>query len=162
MSDVKDLSEIASIFAVTETAVRNWIAAGLPVVQRGTRGGARERTRISLQAAVAWYFKRNHERLELDRARTRLADEQARRLAMDNRERGRGLGKPAIWKRALKQNFAEMRNDLHSFASDVAPMLDPADINQRKDVLQAAVHRVLNHWADSAYRLADNGDKKRS
>ena len=81
MDEVLDLDEIARLFRVTPQAVHKWVASGLPVKVRGTRGGARRKTRISLRQAAEWYFDRNFERLELDRQRTRLAEEQADKLA---------------------------------------------------------------------------------
>lgn len=75
------LEELAELFSVTEKTVRAWIARGMPVEVAGKRGRNVQKTQISLEKAVRWYFEENFERLELDRQRTRLAEEQADRLA---------------------------------------------------------------------------------
>lgn len=76
-----DLEELASLFGVTEKTIRAWIRSGMPVEVAGKRGRGVQKTQVSLRKAVEWYFTENFERLELDRQRTRLAEEQADRLA---------------------------------------------------------------------------------
>lgn len=107
MSDEKpdklDLDELAGIFRVTEKAVRGWIAAGMPVIERGTQGGDHKKTTLSLRECVEWYFAENFERLELDRARTRLADEQAKKSALENAETRSDLASISV----MSQSFAD-------------------------------------------------------
>lgn len=145
MSDAKDLEEIARIFCVTEKAVRGWIASGMPVLVQGKQGRG-QKTSISLEKAAEWYFHENFERLELDRARTRLADEQSRKVALENAVRTGDLGELSIWQRELEKFFGEMRAAFLAFPIKLAPLLD-GDVNRRKDTLEGAVHDLLNTLA---------------
>ena len=86
MSDTKTTDELAGIFNVTPKTVRAWVDAGMPVLVEGKQGRGRK-TQASLQAAVRWYFQTNFERLELDRARTRLANEQGLKESLANAQR---------------------------------------------------------------------------
>lgn len=118
----------------------------MPVVSKGTQGGARKKTRIALRKAVEWYFHENYERLELDRARTRLADEQSRKVALENAVRTGELGELSIWQRELEKFFGEMRAAFLAFPIKLAPQLD-GDLNRRKDTLERAVHELLTTLA---------------
>src|SRR6185295_927346 len=84
-----ELGTFAALLRVTEKAVRDWIAAGMPVAKQGSRGGGknRDKTKIDLQAAIGWYFRENYERMELERQRSDLAREQARRVSLENEEK---------------------------------------------------------------------------
>lgn len=145
VSDAKSLEDLALLFGVTEKAVRGWIHAGMPVLHQGSQGRGKK-TSISLEKAVEWYFHENFERLELDRARTRLADEQSRKLALENALRTGELGEFSIWQRELEKFFGEMRAALLALPTKLAPQLD-GDINRRKDMLESAVQEFLKALA---------------
>ena len=151
-SDTLSLDEVAGVFRVTEKAVRGWIAAGMPVVTQGKQGRGNATT-ISLRKATEWYFSENYERLELDRARTRLADEQSRKVALDNATRTGELGELSIWQRELEKFFGELRAAFLAFPVKLAPQLD-GDVNQRKDLLErevfALLHSISGHSGDAA------------
>jgi phage terminase Nu1 subunit (DNA packaging protein) len=148
MTDAKDLEEVSRLFCVTEKAVRGWIASGMPVLTLGKQGRG-NKTSISLEKAVEWYFHENYERLELDRARTRLADEQSRKVALENALRTGELGELSIWQRELEKFFGELRAAFLAFPIKLAPQLD-GDVNRRKDTLERAVHELLNALASYA------------
>lgn len=141
-ADVSDLEDIAQLFGVTEKAVRGWIAIGMPIEKRGKRGRGGEKTQISLRAAVEWYFAENFERLELDRQRTRLAEEQADKLALENAERRGELVEISVWQLELESFLSELRAALLALPVKWAQRLD-GDVNQRKDRLESAVHEFL-------------------
>jgi phage terminase Nu1 subunit (DNA packaging protein) len=148
MTDAKDLDEVSRLFCVTEKAVRGWIASGMPVLTLGKQGRG-NKTSISLEKAVEWYFHENYERLELDRARTRLADEQSRKVALENALRTGELGELSVWQRELEKFFGELRAAFLAFPIKLAPQLD-GDVNRRKDTLESAVHELLNSLASYA------------
>lgn len=145
-ADAKDLDEVARLFCVTEKAVRGWLASGMPVLVKGKQGRSGQKTSISLEKAVEWYFHENYERLELDRARTRLADEQSRKVALENAVRTGELGELSVWQRELEKFFGEFRAAFLAFPIKLAPQLD-GDVNRRKDTLESAVHELLNTLA---------------
>ena len=84
MAEQLTVADLAAIFRVTEVSVFQWIKAGMPVAVQGKRGRGGKKTRLDLEACARWYFEANYERLELDRARARLANEQADRAALEN------------------------------------------------------------------------------
>lgn len=117
----------------------------MPVLVKGAQGRGKK-TSIELEKAVEWYFHENFERLELDRARTRLADEQSRKVALENAVRTGDLGELSIWQRELEKFFGEMRAALLALPIKLAPLLD-GDVNRRKDTLERAVHELLKTLA---------------
>lgn len=141
----KSTKEIAEIFSVTTKAVHDWIRAGMPVLEEGSQGAGNE-ARIDLEAATRWYFRDNFERFELDRQRTSLAAEQARRIAIENAVRAGELGELKLWQEELEKHFGEVRAALLALPTKLAPRLD-GDINHRKDRLEAAIHEVLRRFA---------------
>jgi len=162
MPVIIDQDEFAALFQVTEKAVRDWIAQGMPVEKKG-KSGRGHKTTIDLQKAVAWYFSENYERLELDRQRTRHAAEQADKLALENAERRGDLGELSIWQKELEKFLGELRTALLGLPTKVAPRLD-GDINQRRDRLEQAIHEVLrslsayqSEHATPAHAGADQG-----
>lgn len=150
------LEEFSALLHVTEKAVRDWIKAGMPVASKGSRGGGanRDKTQINLKDGIEWYFAENYERLELDRQRTRLASEQAQKLAIENAVRIGEVGEFNVWQRELEQLFSEIRSGFLAFPTKLAPRLD-GDVNQRKDRLEAAVQELLRQLA--AYRPSKTG-----
>lgn len=153
--DALDLDEVAALFSVTEKAVRGWVAAGMPVITKGSQGGSRNKTTISLKEAVEWYFHENYERLELDRARTRLADEQAIKVALENAVRSKDLVVLEVYEREHQKDLSELRSAFLAFPVKLAPVLD-GDVNRRKDTLERAVHELLQRLAHPA----SDGDRE--
>ena len=83
------VTELAAAFHVTEKAIRDWTARGMPLARAGAQGRGR-RAYYDLGACVDWYFGANHQRLNLEAERARLAKEQADKTALDNElRRGR-------------------------------------------------------------------------
>jgi phage terminase Nu1 subunit (DNA packaging protein) len=160
-SDTLTLDEVAGVFRVTEKAVRGWIAAGMPVLTQGKQGRGNA-TSISLRKATEWYFSENYERLELDRARTRLADEQSRKVALENATRTGELGELSIWQRELEKFFGELRAAFLAFPVKLAPQLD-GDVNQRKDLLEREVfgllHSISGHSGGTASQRIPKSDQ---
>lgn len=141
----KSTKEIAEIFSVTTKAVHDWIRAGMPVAVEGGQGAGNE-AQIDLEVAVRWYFRDNFERFELDRQRTRLASEQAQRIAIENAVRAGELGELKLWQEELEKHLGEVRAAMLALPTKLAPRLD-GDINQRKDRLEAGIHEVLRRFA---------------
>lgn len=139
-NDLLDLHEIAAIFCVTEKAVRGWIAVGLPVYQRGTQGGARKRTRISLRVAAEWYFRENFERLELDRERTRVAREQADSTALDNAERRKEIGVLTEMAEFYGQHIDRAQRRLQQIPQSLGQYCD----DKTRPVVTAAAARLID------------------
>jgi len=137
-----DLDELAGIFRVTRKTIQVWVASGMPVAEMGSKGRG-NRTLVNLREAVEWYFGENYERLELDRARTRLADEQSRKIALENATRTGELGELSTWQRELEKFFGELRAAFLAFPVKLAPQLD-GDVNQRKDLLEREVYALLH------------------
>ena len=147
-----DVGEVAGIFRVTEKTVRDWTSQGMPVAQAGGKGRGKK-ARYDLRACVEWYFEDNYERLELDRQRTRLAAEQAQKIAIENAVRTGAVGELDIWQTELEQLLSEIRAALLAMPTKEAPQLG-GDVNQRKDRLEQAVHEILRKLA--AYRPGGN------
>lgn len=151
-----EIGTFAALLRVTEKAVRDWIAAGMPVANQGSRGGGknRDKTLIDLQAAIGWYFRENYERMELERQRSDLAREQARKVALENAERSTVLVRAAPLAKAFADAASSAQAALLSIPTKEAPMLasltDPNAIEQR---LTVAINDALVEL--SAYRIPD-------
>lgn len=124
MRDALSIAEVAAIFRVTEKTVLAWIGAGMPVLERGTQGRGK-RTSISLRAAAIWYFETNYERLELERERTRVAKEQADKLAYENAVRRGNLTELDIMAEELGRLFSVFRSRLLGAGAKLGPLANP-------------------------------------
>lgn len=145
-----DLDQVAAYFNVTEKAVRGWVAAGMPVQSLGTRGGARKKTTIALVDAVIWYFSQNHERLELDRARTRLASEQAEKARMENDLRRADLAEVSVIAMVIDDLVANARTNLLALPRKIAPELEGLNVQQREEAIEHPIKQCLEDL--SSYR----------
>lgn len=143
-----DVSALAGIFRVTEKTIRDWTAQGMPVAKAGGKGRGKKAL-YDLRDAVEWYFDENYERLELDRQRTRLAAEQAQKIAIENAKSEAALGDLDDWTAEAQQFHGEIRAALLALPTKEAPRLD-GDVNQRQERLKQAIHEVLRKLA--AYR----------
>lgn len=148
MADLLDVTELAAIFQVAEKTIRDWQAQGMPVAQAGSKGRGKK-AKFLLRDAVEWYFDENYERLQLDRERTRLAAEQAQKIAIENARAVASLGSLDDWQRESEQFHGEIRAALLALPTKEAPRLD-GDVNQRQERLKHAIHEVLRKLA--AYR----------
>jgi hypothetical protein len=140
------LDELAGICRVTPQAVHGWVKAGMPVTRKGSRGRSKK-TLVDFQAAMEWYFSENYERLELDRARARLANEQADKTAFDNAERARDLVPLLMIEREFGALLAEIRTNALALSSKLAPELEGLTIEERKAAIDRAVFDFLDRAA---------------
>ncbi|HUN73361.1 MAG TPA: hypothetical protein VMU40_02485 [Steroidobacteraceae bacterium] len=141
MSDVRvGIAELATLFNVTEKAVRDWISAGLPTLVQG-RQGRGHKTLIELRKAVAWYFRSQHEHLALVREKTRLAGVQARRGELaEARERGDLLDRAEavrFWQSAV----VALRQRLRSIPAQLAADVGTVETHR---VLRAALTQAID------------------
>ena len=142
--EIMTLDRVAAVFHVEPSTVRKWTQRGLPVVERGTRGGARRQTMIDLRAAVEWYFRTHHEQLELDRARTRLANEQANTAALRNAETQRDLVPLEMVEAASSQLVAEIRRVAEAIPATACIQLEALTVAERKAVLDRHMFDFLD------------------
>lgn len=130
-------AECAELFKTTEKSVSAWIRDGMPVVKRGRRG-AGQHALIDLREAVSWYVDID----PLDSEKTRLAREQADKLALENAHRRGELVELAVWRSELEQLFGQIRAALLAIPTKEAPQLD-GNVNQRKERLERIVREIL-------------------
>lgn len=126
-----------------------WTRRGMPVAKPGRpgHGGAAE---YDLAAVVRWYFATNFERLELDRARTRLAHEQAEAKRMDNAVREGDLAPAHVILQVHAALVREADAKLGRIARKVAPDLEGLTTVERITVIDAAIRECLERL--STYR----------
>ena len=148
MTDTLPIDEIAALFHVTPQSVHNWIAAGLPVVERGRRGRGSRKTQLSLRAAVDWYFGENAEHLEADRQRARRDKESADKLALQNAETRGDLARVSVMESELGMVLADHRSNALGLPSKLAPKLVGLNADQIKDIIEGAVYELLCALAD--------------
>lgn len=142
--DALDLEAIATIFRVTEKAVRGWIGRGMPILKAGRRGRGGAKTQISLRAAAEWYFAENFESLELDRQRTRLAEEQADKLMLENAKTRGEVARIADVVQFVGDHNANARARCLGIAPKLAPQLiDIHDPNVIAAAIRSEVHAAL-------------------
>lgn len=162
MDELLDTDELAALFRVTPQTIHTWKRVGMPAAKEGGKGAGNS-AQYRLQDVVTWYFRENYERLELDRQRTRVAAEQADKLAQENALARGELGDLNVWQRELEKILGELRTALLALPTKLAPRLD-GDVNQRRERLERALHDALSGLADyqpgrtaSEYTGADSG-----
>lgn len=151
------LDELAGLCRVTPQAVHGWVKAGMPVVRKGARGKS-QKTLVELAACMDWYFRENYERLELDRARTRLANEQADEKALNNAHRRSDLAPIPLMEREVSNLLAEIRTNALALSSKLAPELEGLSIEERKAVIDRAVFNFLDRASQYHPGAADAGE----
>lgn len=125
----------------------------MPVKAKGTQGGARKKTQISLREAVEWYFAENYERLELDRERTRLAAEQADKVAIENAESRGDLARISVIAKEFADAIAGAQSLLLAIPTKEAPMLAPmTNANAIESRLRNAITEALQQLANYGTR----------
>ena len=145
--DVRDLHELAALFRVSEKTIRSWIGAGMPIVQAGESGGRRRRTRISLRAAAAWFFKTNFEKFELLRAQTGLNYVRADREQLDNLATRREFARLEWIEEIFRDYLAEIIARAREIPARLTPALEGLDVHQRKSALDCEIFAFLDYFA---------------
>ena len=139
-------TDIARLFAVRRETVQKWIALGMPVSRMGAAGDHAGH-RLDLKKCVAWYFARNFERLELDRARTRLANEQADKTRMENDLRKGDLAEISVIGQVVEDLAENAKTNLLALAGKIAPELEGMNGRQREVAIELAVRECLEQLA---------------
>lgn len=146
MANLLETDELAALFRVTPQTIHTWRRVGMPAAEEGGKGAGNS-AQYRLLDVVTWYFRERYEALELDRQRTRLAAEQADRLAQENALKRGEIGELDVWQRELERLFGDLRSALLALPTKLAPRLD-GDVNQRRDRLEQAIHEALRGLVD--------------
>jgi phage terminase Nu1 subunit (DNA packaging protein) len=133
MPTIVDSTQLAQIFNTTRQHIARLVRAGMPVVSRGV-GGRGNRHKIDLEAAVRWYFSENFERLEFTRQRTRLAQEQADKIAFENRRAAEKLGDLQIVHRYARDHLARARTRIAQLPNEIGARVDPSAASVARSV----------------------------
>lgn len=145
----KTTHQIAGIFRVTERAVRQWIEQGCPTTS-STPSGRGVRYTLDLGGVVNWYFDRHHESLELDRARTQLASEQAKKVRMDNETRRADLAEMPMIAMVLRALQRQATKQLMALPRKLARATEGLDAAACEAMIDQAIRAELESLA--AYR----------
>ena len=120
----------------------------MPVQIMGASGRG-QRTLVSLEKAVRWYFESNHERLELDRQRAALANEQRETAALRNAEARGDLASISAIAKQFSDAVAVAQALLLAIPTKEAPALAPlTDANAIESRLRKAVHEALQQLSE--------------
>lgn len=144
-----EVIEFADLLRVTPKTVTLWIQAGMPVVRRGKQGRG-QKTLIELKPAIEWYFRENHERLELDRQTSRLKQELADKAALTNAELRGELVRLNVIEREIASLAANLKQNVMALPTRLAAMLEGMSTDERKSTLERSCREVLEEFA--AYR----------
>jgi terminase small subunit / prophage DNA-packing protein len=146
--DALNLDQLAELFAVTPTTVRRWVKDGLPILEKGRPGRGSHPTRISLRAAVAWYFSENAEHLEADRQRARKDKETADKLALQNAETRSDVARVSVMERELAALLADMRSRALGVGARLSPHLVGLTTNEICTRIDLAMTTLLREIVD--------------
>jgi phage terminase Nu1 subunit (DNA packaging protein) len=149
MTESFTTAALAGIFCVTEKTIHDWTRNGMPVETPGSKGRGHSGG-YDLSQCVAWYFENNFERMELDRARTRLASEQAEKTRMENDVRRLDLAEVSVIATVVDDLVANAKANLLALARKIAPELEGLNAARREEVLEGQIKQCLEDL--SAYR----------
>ena len=121
----------------------------MPVSVKGSQGRGKA-SQLELLAVVDWYFTENYERLELERARTRLANEQADKTRMENDVRSQDLAEVSVIAAVVDDLASNVKTNLLAMARKIAPELEGMNVQQREATIERSVRESLEEL--SAYR----------
>ena len=159
MTAALTVADLARLFRVTEKTVLVWIKAGMPVAKAGAQGRGKK-TQLELEKCVEWFFLTNFERLELDRSRTRLANEQADKAALENAKTRGDLVSLALIGREFGNLLTELRTNALAIPSKLAPELEGQTIAERKATLDRAIFDLLDRAVAWRPSLAAGTDSR--
>src|SRR5262249_51277096 len=143
---------------VTEPAVYQWIKAGMPVAEKGSRGSKAKATQLDLEACMRWYFSENFERLELERARARLANEQADAAALKNSESRGELVRLPLVEKIFGMTMPVFKANTLAIPSKLAPELAGLSAPEIKAVLDREAAQLLEGFASFDLRAEQDPD----
>jgi len=149
-------AQLAMLFRVTEKTVHDWARAAMPCVTQGRKGRGYS-AEYELPAVVEWYFARNFERLELDRARTRLANEQADKARLDNDVRRSDLAEISLIAAVVDDLVSNVKTNLLALPRKIAPELEGMNVHQREEALDRRIRGSLEQL--SSYRAKRHKNK---
>ncbi len=144
---IYDLDQLGKFFHVTEKTIREWVDGGMPVVSHGKQG-TRKKTRIDLEAAIEWYFANNYEKVELERSRTRLANEQAESAKIKNeQQRGDTVSLRSVV-RQVSLALSTVRTNVLAVPTKLAPILEHRPAAEIKAELEREILACLEAITD--------------
>jgi phage terminase Nu1 subunit (DNA packaging protein) len=145
--------EVASCFRVTSQSVHQWIKGGMPVAVQGAQGRGKK-TQLDLEAVGRWYFETNFQRLQLDRARTSLANEQSATQALRNAERRGDVCLTSDAAAVVNYLCASIVRQLESLPSRVVALLGSAtDLEAKRAVILEEIRTIRSAVADELQRM---------
>jgi phage terminase Nu1 subunit (DNA packaging protein) len=158
--DVVGVADLAAVFRVAEKTIWAWVAAGMPILHRGSRGAQGDSAQLSFRACAEWYFAENYERLELTRQQTRVAHEQATKLQMENALREGRMANLDHVAKARALELTNFRARLRAAPSKLAPRVNPENPNLAADLIAAELDVILAELADADWSglVGDGGD----
>ncbi len=139
-------AKLADLFGVTRGTIQKWLDKGMPIAKAATQG-AHGGHQFDLRACTEWYFAKNFERLELDRARTCLAYEQAEKIRMDNDERAKGLAEMSVIAAVVDDLVLNAKKHLLALPCKIAPQLDGLNVHQREATIDRLIRETLEDLA---------------
>lgn len=152
MTGLITVTDSARLFRVTEKTILTWIKAGMPVEQRGSQGGAAGSGKhwLDLEKCVEWYFADNYERLELDRARSRLATVQADKTELENELRRSDVAEISVIGAVIDDLVSNAKMNLLALPRKIASELEGMNVRQREETIERQIKQSLEQL--SAYR----------
>ncbi len=154
-------NHLAALFGVQRGTIQKWIDKGLPIALRATQGDHAGH-QFNLSACVEWFFRVNFERLELDRARARLANEQADKTRMENDVRSQDLAEIAVIEGVLAEIVGHARRKLLALPRKIAPALEGLAAREREAVLDDRIRGALEELSAYRPRRAPTSERRRA
>ena len=159
MPKLYETDELARLFNVDRRTIQRWTREGMPIAEPGAPGRGHGH-RFDLQACLFWWSGRNSARLELARARTRLANEQALTAALKNAETKRDLVPADLLEHEFCGLLGYVIQEARKIPDQLAPQLEGQTIAQRKATLEMAIFDLLDRsveWRPDSKTTAAEG-----
>lgn len=144
------VKDVCAILGVQRTQLQRYIGYGMPVTADGT---------YNLATTVQWVLAHERQRLKAEQAKGVDALEQMRQVDADRKRleyaelRGE-LGPVAHFESVQAQIFGQMRREMESWPSVLAPRLAGHEPRQVQAMLGAEVRKLLERFAGGALRPA--------
>ncbi|MGH8396842.1 MAG: terminase small subunit [Gammaproteobacteria bacterium] len=136
--------KLADILGKTERALTEWQQAGMPIAHQGARG---HENKYDTAKVIRWLMARESDNY-LDAARTRLANEQALRIEMENKLRSGELLDVTTISKQLKNTFFAIRQRILAWPNRVSPMITGKPLTQVGIILSREVRDLLTELAN--------------
>lgn len=146
MGKIVSKAELAKILGKDEKTIFRWLKEGMPVEKQGARGTP---SKFDTQKVIEWLISRSNNGKEMDAAKLRLTEAQARKAELEADVLEGTLIPQEKVKATWTKMIASMRSRILALPSRLAPQLvAQREYKKVEKLLKETIYEALQEIAD--------------